>query len=154
MSRPQAWGIALLRVALGVVYVMHGWLGLTGPGPDETARLLVSTGVPDHLGTPVAWYLIVAHVLGGVMLVIGLWTVPAALAQVPLIAGALFVVHSSQGFYMRGIIVDAAAGRAVAGGYEFAMLVLAATLAIALTGAGALSVDDTRRHRPRRFQMP
>jgi uncharacterized membrane protein YphA (DoxX/SURF4 family) len=56
-------------------------------------------------------------------------------------AAAVFLLHLPQGFFMNGIILDAASGRAIAGGYEFTLTVLVATLAVMLLGAGALSVD-------------
>lgn len=154
MTRPQRVGIALLRVVLGAIYVMHGWHAFAGPGPAETAQVMVGAGVYPSLATPLAWYLIVAHILGGAMLVVGIWTVLAALAQLPIVAGVLLLVQLPQGFFLRGIVQQQGAGQAVAGGYEFSLLVLAATLTIALTGAGALSVDDSRRPRPRTFQIP
>jgi uncharacterized membrane protein YphA (DoxX/SURF4 family) len=60
---------------------------------------------------------------------------------VPVMASAVFLLHVPQGFFMTGIILDAAAGRAIAGGYEFTLTVLVATLAVILLGPGALSVD-------------
>jgi len=154
MTRRQGYGIALVRIVLGVIFVMHGYLGLAIIGPAGVAQYAIRTGVPADVAPVVAWYMIVAHLAGGALLIIGLWTVLAALVQVPIMAAAVFLIHLPQGFFMRGIVTDAAAGRAIAGGYEFTLLVLAATLAVALTGPGALSVDDTRRHRPRKFQMP
>jgi uncharacterized membrane protein YphA (DoxX/SURF4 family) len=56
---------------------------------------------------------------------------------------------------MTGIIVDAAAGRAIAGGYEFSLTVLVTTLAVMLLGPGALSVDHAiARRRDAAIGMP
>lgn len=137
----HAWGTALLRVWLGVLFVMHGYLVLAVLGPEAIAGSTTRMGFPASAGLPLAWYLIAAHTVGGALLVIGLWTRAAALANVPVMAAAVFLLHTPEGFFMHGIILDAAAGRAIAGGYEFALTVLVATLAVMLLGAGALSLD-------------
>lgn len=137
----HAWGAALLRVWLGVLFVMHGYSGFAVLGPEAIAGHTTRMGFPDSAGPALAWYLIAAHTVGGALLVIGLWTRVAALANVPVMAAAVFLLHMPQGFFMTGLIADAAAGHAVAGGYEFALTVLVATLAVMLLGAGALSLD-------------
>jgi putative oxidoreductase len=102
-------------------------------------------GYPAALGPVLAWYLIVVHLAGGLLVIAGLWTRWAALAQVPIMASATFLVHWKQGFFMTGIVLDAATGRAIAGGYEYTLLILAATVALALLGPGALALDGLRR---------
>ena len=149
MSDAQAWGTALLRVILGVIYVMHGYFAVTVLGPEGTTGLMLRMGYPPVLAPALAWYLILAQTAGGVLMIAGLWTRVAALLQVPIMASVLFLLYLGQGFFLRGIVVDAAAGRAVAGGYEYALLVLAATLALALLGEGAGSLAGWRAARPR-----
>jgi len=143
----------LLRVALGAIFVMHGYDALAVLGAPAAAALVVRLGYPAALALPLAWYLIVAHGAGGALLIVGLWTRWAALVQVPIMASAVFLLHLPQGFFMRGIVEDRAAGRAIAGGYEYSLLVLAATLAVGLSGAGAWSVDRARTN-PRRPRLP
>ncbi|OGL00198.1 MAG: hypothetical protein A3E31_10985 [Candidatus Rokubacteria bacterium RIFCSPHIGHO2_12_FULL_73_22] len=153
MSAPEAAGAALLRVVLGAVFVMHGAYAFTVLGPAGVAALVMRLAYPAGLAGLLAWYLILAHAAGGALLVVGLWTRWAALAQVPIMASAVFLLHLPEGFFMRGIIVDPAAGRAIAAGWEHSLLVLAATLAVALLGAGAWSVDRARATR-RRPHLP
>jgi len=127
---PHAWGTALLRIWLGILFVMHGYLGAAVLGPDAIAGYTTRMGFPAASGIALAWYLIAAHLAGGALLVIGLWTRVAALVNVPVMASAVFLLHLPEGFFMSG-----------AGGYEFALTVLVATLAVMLLGPGALSVD-------------
>ncbi|MBI4635455.1 MAG: DoxX family protein [Candidatus Rokubacteria bacterium] len=141
------WGLALLRVTLGLIFVMHGYSTWAGPGPGETAGVVTAIGYPAALSTALAWYLILAHLGGGVLMILGIWARMAALLNVPIMASAVFLVHWQQGFFLRGVIVDAAAGRAFAGGYEFALLVLAVTLVVALLGPGSLSLEAVRARR-------
>lgn len=136
---PHAWGTALLRIWLGVLFVMHGYLGAVVLGPDAIAGYTTRMGFPAASGIALGWYLIAAHLVGGALLVIGLWTRAAALVNVPVMASAVFLLHLPEGFFMTG-----------AGGYEFTLTVLVATLAVMLLGPGALSVDhaiaDHRHH--------
>jgi putative oxidoreductase len=79
------------------------------------------------------------------MLILGLWARWAALANVPIMASAVFLLHWKQGFFMSARILDAVAGRAQAVGYEFALLVLVATTAQVFLGGGALALTRDRR---------
>ena len=60
-------------------------------------------------------------------------------------ASAFFLHHLRQGFFLTGIVVDAAKGIAIAGGYEYTLLVLAATVTLVLAGGGALALDRRTR---------
>jgi putative oxidoreductase len=95
------------------------------------------------LATALAWYLIVVHLAGGVLIIIGLWTRWAALANVPPLASAVFLLHLNQGFFMKALQV--APGRYVAGGYEFSLTILVATIALVFLGSGTASIDSMRR---------
>jgi len=143
MTTLAPWGVLLLRVALGVIFVMHGYLGLVVIGPAGIAGYTIRLGFPPGLAALLAWYHIAAHLAGGGLLVLGLWTRWAALAQVPSMASATFLLHWKQGFFMKGLVLGS--GQAVAGGYEFPLLVLVATIALIFLGGGALAVDGTRR---------
>ena len=145
MKGVAAWGIALLRITVGVIYVLHGYLGLMVLGPGEMAGYVVAMGFPASLAPALAWYGIGAHLIGGSLLALGLWSRWAALAQIPVIASATFLLHFAQGFFLRGIILDAARGRAIAGGYEYTLLLLVATVALVLTGGGTLTLMAGRR---------
>ena len=73
--------------------------------------------------------LIAAEVVGGAALIVGLYTHWAAkiLAFVALVA--LLTVHVTKGFFVSG------------GGYEFVLLLFAASISLAITGAGKWSLD-------------
>lgn len=143
--RVPGLGLAVLRVTLGAIFVMHGYLGLAVIGPEGIAGYTTRMGYPPSLGQPLAWYMILAHSVGGVLLILGLFPRWAALAQVPIMASAFFLYHLKQGFFLRSIVVDAAQGVAIAGGYEYTLLVLAATVTIVLAGGGSLAVHGDGR---------
>jgi putative oxidoreductase len=82
-----AYGATLLRLILGVVYIMHAYLALVVFGPSGMMAYQVKSGIPfPEIAT---WYLIVAHGLGGIFLVLGIFARWAALANVPVMLGAI-----------------------------------------------------------------
>lgn len=130
------FGATILRVIVGVTYVMHAYLSLVVFTPTGTADSMKAAGLP----TPVlmAWIVIVVHSLGGAMLVVGLWTRVAAAATAVIILGALVKVHLPQGFFLT-VMKDGSVG-----GFEFVLLLLAASGALILTGGGALAITRDR----------
>jgi len=138
----QAWGITLIRLVLGVVLVMHGYLALALLGPQTMAGYITRIGYPASLATILAWYLIVVHLGGGGFIIIGLWTRWAALANIPPLASAVFLLHLNQGFFMKAM--EIAPGRYVVAGYEFSLTILLLTIALIMLGSGPASVDSTR----------
>lgn len=125
-------GIApfILRVATGLIFMMHGWqklwMGLAGV-----------SGFLGGLGFPapelMAILLIAAELGGGILLILGVLThwVSKVLAFVALIA--LLTVHVSKGFFVSE------------GGFEFILLILAATISLAITGPGRWALGRALR---------
>ena len=72
------YGPTVLRLFLGVTFVMHAYLALFVFTPTGTAAYNAEKGIP--LPAVAAWFLILAHGLGGIMMIVGLWTRWAALA--------------------------------------------------------------------------
>jgi putative oxidoreductase len=122
----ESYGATVLRLVLGVIYIMHAYLAAFVFGPQGMVAYQTAKGIPfPELAT---WYLIVAHGLGGLCLLLGVLVRWAALANIPIMLVAVFVIHLKQGFFM---------GKD--GGYEYTLLVLGATIAQALLGAGAFT---------------
>lgn len=129
-SKWSGVGPLVLRVAVGLVFAMHGWQKLEG-GIPGTAGFLGSLGFPAP--EVFAVILIALELVGGIMLILGAYThwVAKALALVAVVA--LLTVHATKGFFM------------ATGGYEFILLILAATVALIFTGPGMWSVDGSLR---------
>ena len=132
------YGATVLRLFLGVTFVMHAYLALVIYTPAGAAAFNARMGIP--LPEVAAWFTILAHGLGGLMMILGLWTRWAALANLPVMLGALVFVHLSQGYFLKGMLVGNAPQAA---GYEYVLLIVGATLAQVLLGGGALAI--TRR---------
>ena len=116
-----------VRIVIGVMFVMHVSGKLTA-GPGAVAANMMSK---NGLEPAILWaYVIIfLELVGGICLIIGLFTrfFAAALAIEMLIA--LLVVHLSKGYAASG------------GGYEYVLLIGAACFLIAIRGGGPYSVD-------------
>ena len=71
-----------------------------------------------------------AHISGGILLIIGLLTRLAALVQIPILCGAVMFVHLEGGAFMLNQ------------GFEFAALVLFLLILIFIYGSGPWSLDQ------------
>lgn len=118
------WGPILLRLALGTVFVAHGWAKLTGPLGTPDGFNIESWGWPY----PVVWAWVVAVVetFGGLLIVVGLFTRIAA----ALVACVMVVA-----------IVQIKLELGLVGGFELDFTLLMTALALVITGGGRLSVD-------------
>ena len=121
----------ILRVPVGLILMAHGaqklfgWFG--GNGLAGTAGWMSSMGMePGYLMAILAGG---AEFFGGIALVLGLLTRPAALVAAFTMLVAIFSVHISNGLF------------AADGGYEYALILMVALLALTVQGGGAMSMD-------------
>ncbi|SDH01690.1 DoxX family protein [Chitinophaga filiformis] len=88
-----------------------------------------------------AHYIVFAHLLGGLLIVFGLLTRVAILAQIPILLGAIFFVHTSMAVNATGIFnVHAETGLSI--------LVLLLLVFFLVEGSGPMSFDDYMRRHP------
>lgn len=123
----NAWGTALLRVAVGVIFTAHGAMKLFGMGAAALAGFFGQIGIPfPELN---AYFIIAVELLGGIAMIAGLGTriIGALFAATMVVAFA--TVHGSQGFFLPN-------------GYEFVLVLFAASIALVLQGAGAFALDN------------
>lgn len=120
-------GLAVLRVVVGVVFLVHGYQKLFQMGIPGVTGFFTQIGAPlPQLTAPLVSVL---EFGGGLALILGLLTpVVAALLAADML-GAMLLVHLPNGF------------NATDGGYEFVLTLLGAALALALTGPGAYALD-------------
>jgi putative oxidoreductase len=121
-----SWGIAILRVMVGAVFVLHGGQKLFVLGFGKVAAYLAGLGVPAPMVMAVVVTLVEFGC--GLALLVGLLT---RWATVPLIIDmlvAIVTVHLPNGFF---------APR----GFEYPLVLIAANVAVMLLGPGAASID-------------
>jgi len=128
---PEAYGILLLRVSLGLMFIAHSlvlkWLTFTLAG---TAQYFESLGLPTTLAYATFW----AELVGGVLLVLGVQSRWVALALLPVLVGALWV-HAGNGWVFSG----------AGGGWEYPLYLIVLSVAQALLGDGAHALSPSRR---------
>jgi putative oxidoreductase len=122
----QGWGIAVLRIAVGIVFLAHGGQKLFMVGFGGVAGFLGQLGIPASMLAAVIVTLV--EFLGGLALLLGLFTRWAAIPLAFNMAVAILTVHLPGGFFLPD-------------GYEYAMTLLAANVALALLGSGEASVE-------------
>jgi putative oxidoreductase len=120
-------GLLVLRAVLGIVMVVHGWQKFFVDGISGIEGSFTQVGVP--LPGMSAVGVATVELVGGVLMVLGLGARIVGALYAACMIGAIAFVHASAGFL------------AAAGGYEFVLLLAAASAAIALTGAGRYGVD-------------
>lgn len=122
-TRTAPYAAAMLRAALGVLFLAHAGLKLFVFTPAGTAQFFATVGLPGFL----AYVVIAMEVAGGIALIAGIYSRIVALALVPILLGAIVTVHGSAGFFFTN----------PNGGWEFPALWIAGLLAVALLGDGA-----------------
>ncbi|MBI3329696.1 MAG: DoxX family protein [Nitrospinae bacterium] len=125
-SQWQGWGITILRVVVGIVFVMHGGQKLFSYGFSGVAQALGQAGIPAPMLSGVM--VTAVEFLGGLALLLGLFTCWAAILLAINMLGAIVTVHWQAGFFLPM-------------GFEFALTLLAANVTLALAGPGAASLD-------------
>lgn len=123
-------GATALRIPVGMILAAHGaqklfgWFG--GYGLEATGQWMASVGFePGYLMALLAGS---AEFFGGIALIIGLLTRPAAAVAAFTMAVAM-TVHVGNGLFVSN------------NGYEFALALLAATVALTIQGGGAYAAD-------------
>lgn len=116
------YAYALIRIFLGFALFVRGFLFVTNPH-----TLTDLAGSEQNFW--IYAYISISHLIGGLLLGIGFLTRLASLVQIPILFGAVFVVHLKQGFLTSGQSL------------EISVLVLFLLVIIFLFGHGELSLD-------------
>ncbi len=129
-TRTAPYAALLLRVALGALFLAHGALKLFVFTPAGTAGFFQSVGLPGEL----AYAVIAAELIGGLMLITGIFARIVALGLVPILLGAIVTVHGAVGFFFDS----------PHGGWEYPAFWAVALLVLSAMGDGAFAILPTR----------
>lgn len=135
-NNTSSLGLLIARLALGVIFTMHGWQKFHQWTISGVEASFTQMGIPGAaIAAPIVTIL---ELLGGILLILGVATRLIGVLLVCDMAGAIMFAHGAAGFF-----VDE-------GGYEYVVVLGAVALALAFTGAGIYSIDHgiAGRRRP------
>ncbi len=128
-TQSEDTGKLVLRVAVGALVLLHGIAKIAG-GPGGVMSMAANAGLPGAIG-----YLVyVGEVLAPALLIVGLFTRPAALIIAINMLFAVYLAHMHQLFTL---------GKTGGWALELQGMFLFGALAVALLGAGRYSVGGS-----------
>ena len=139
ITNVERWGnshrpgfLDFFRIILGLFITYKGFFFVTHMDEFE----MTTSGINVYFaGLTVAHYVVFAHILGGPLLAVGLFTRIVSVMQVPILIGAVFMVNYPKGFLSIGQHMELWAS----------ILVLAGLIVFIVFGAGKFSIDAKRR---------
>lgn len=119
---------ALLRISLGVIFLAHGLLKLLVFTMAGTVQFFESIGFPGWMAYPVTF----GEIIGGALLIVGLFTRPVLALMIPILLGATWV-HLGNGWVFSS----------PNGGWEFPVFLVVTTVVSFLAGPGKWSLQKS-----------
>jgi len=118
------YGALLLRVSMGVLFILHGlYLKALVFGMAGAGKYFASLGLPDWF----AWVVVAYETIGGLALILGVYTRWVAIFLGVHLLFAAYLGHAANGWPFT----------AKGGGYEYPVFWAIACLTLALLGSGA-----------------
>jgi putative oxidoreductase len=124
-SHHPKW-LDMLRIFLGLILIVKG-ISLIDQRETIVAILQGDNPFLNFVG---AHYVIIAHIFGGLALVIGLLTRLTAALEIPILIGAMLILNFSQSY------------SPLHSGFEFTILVFLLLVLFLIYGPGPFSVDN------------
>lgn len=128
LDRLQPLALLVMRLALGVIILVHGSQKVFGGLPHH-AQFVASLGMPAWLGYVSAF----TEFLGGILILVGLFTRAAAFAVCINLSVAIWKVHWHNGLL------------AAHGGYELPLALATLAFGLIFLGAGPIAIDHVLR---------
>lgn len=134
---PQKYALTIIRIVLGVIFLMHGgqkvvgWCG--GLGLAGTVDAMTKMGLPAVLVYVVSF----TEFVGGAALILGLLSRLAAFGIMCVMIGAVVTVHWKNGFFLNWFMVPN-----MGHGYEYNLALIAMSLSVVIGGPGGCAVDN------------
>ena len=129
-NRTAPYAALLLRLSMGVLFLMHAGLKLFVFTPAGTEKFFASLGLPGWFGLLV----MALEAIGGIALILGVMIRPFAILLAGDLLGAIALVHIHNGFFFTN----------PGGGWEYPAFWAVALLALALLGPGAMTLNGGR----------
>ncbi|GGB21193.1 DoxX family protein [Puia dinghuensis] len=127
-NRHHPWILDIIRILLGLFLLTRGIIFFNNAG--YLRFLIIDKGVlrlPDGIITAIIYYVTYIHILGGGLIMVGIYTRLWALLEVPIVFGAVFFINITRPYVISEIWL--------------AILVLALLCLFVIIGSGPLSID-------------
>lgn len=125
------YGALLLRVSMGLLFILHGvYLKAFVFGMAGVGKYFVSMGLPDWF----AWVVMLYETIGGLALILGVYTRWVAIFLGVHLLFAAFLGHATHGWVFN----------AKGGGYEYPVFWAVACFTLALLGSGAHALKSDK----------
>jgi uncharacterized membrane protein YphA (DoxX/SURF4 family) len=131
-SHRPGW-LDVFRIILGVFITFKGIEFMMN---FENLQAVAGGAAVVFTGASIAHYVVFAHVLGGPLIALGLFTRAMCAVQLPILIGAIIFVNAQKGFLSVGNHME----------LDVSIAVLVATITFMIFGAGKFSIDEKRRH--------
>jgi len=128
-TRTAPYAATLLRVSLGIMFIAHALLKYTVFTLPGTAQFFQSLGLPGFL----AYVTFGAELIGGLLILGGVYARWVALALVPILLGATWA-HAGNGWVFS----------APNGGWEYPAFLTVTAIVMALLGDGKYAIVKSR----------
>jgi putative oxidoreductase len=122
----------IFRIALGLFITYKGLDFITNM--DELEMTASGANIA-YAGAALAHYIVFAHILGGPLIAVGLFTRVVSVIQLPILIGAVIFVNYPKGFLSLGNHME----------LEISLIVLVGLIVFIVFGAGKYSIDAKRR---------
>ena len=124
------WATLPLRLGLGIMFMAHGLQKAFGMfGGSGIAKFSKSlSGLGFSPAIPFAYLVVCIELIGGILLILGLFSRIASSLLLILMVVAVIKVHLAHGFFSMN------------GGFEYNFLIMCACISLMISGPGNLSI--------------
>jgi len=136
----NSWGAFILRIIVGIGFLVHGYAKLSN-GPAGFTKLLhlVSVPAPEVM----AWIAIISEVVGGIALILGAFVRIVSIPLIITMLTAIITIHYKFGYSsIKTIGLDESGPKFGPPGYEINLLYIGALIMLTFSGGGKLSIDS------------
>ncbi len=123
-----SYAALILRIGLGTIFIAHALLKILVFTPEGSVAFFASLGVPGWFAYPT----MAIELLGGIMLILGIKTRLISLALIPVMIGAIVLVHGEKGWLFTN----------EGGGWEFPLFLIVTLITQSLLETGAFSLKS------------
>ena len=141
IQRIETWGdrhhpkwLDILRILLGLIIT---WRGVVFVSNTQDLQQLIAESRFEQVSFWLAHYVAFAHLVGGILIVVGLITRIAVIFQIPILLGAVLFFNTKSGIFTENSTE-----------WWFSMLVLFLLIFFLVEGSGPWSIDEYMRKHP------